>query len=221
MLSDNEFVKGIQYLVSACRIRITSSTDSLCSGDALCIVAPVERIVDGDTIYIDGYKVRLSLTNTPEKTKLGFSETTEFTKKLCSVGSIVIVDQDDKQPHDVYDRLLRRCCNDKILNSELLFNGHASILTQYCDISKFSDEYWAQDFGCDTSLNVHPKSNEPTKSIEKTKPDSNCNPSYPDFCIPSPPPDLDCKDIPQKRFTVLQPDPHRFDGDKDGVGCES
>ena len=45
--------------------------------------------------------------------------------------------------------------------------------------------------------------------------------SYPDFCIPSPPPDLDCKDIPQKRFTVLQPDPHRFDGDKDGIGCES
>jgi micrococcal nuclease len=33
--------------------------------------------------------------------------------------------------------------------------------------------------------------------------------------------DLDCGDIPQKRFTVLQPDPHRFDGDKDGVGCES
>jgi len=30
-----------------------------------------------------------------------------------------------------------------------------------------------------------------------------------------------CGDIPYKRFTVLQPDPHRFDGDKDGIGCES
>ena len=50
---------------------------------------------------------------------------------------------------------------------------------------------------------------------------SDCDPSYPDFCIPSSPPDLDCKDIPQKKFTVLQPDPHRFDGDKDGIGCES
>jgi len=48
-----------------------------------------------------------------------------------------------------------------------------------------------------------------------------CDSSYPDFCIPSPPPDLDCGDIAQKRFTVLQPDPHRFDGDKDGIGCES
>jgi len=31
----------------------------------------------------------------------------------------------------------------------------------------------------------------------------------------------DWKDIPQKRFTVLPPDPHRFYGDKDGIGCKS
>ncbi|MGB3496500.1 MAG: hypothetical protein WBA57_27480 [Elainellaceae cyanobacterium] len=50
---------------------------------------------------------------------------------------------------------------------------------------------------------------------------SNCDPSYPDFCIPPAPPDLNCADIEEKDFTVLQPDPHRFDRDKDGVGCES
>jgi len=61
------------------------------------------------------------------------------------------------------------------------------------------------------------KKSSSTSSTSKTE----CDPSYPDFCIPPPPPDLDCKDIPQKRFTVLQPDPHRFDGDKDGIGCES
>lgn len=48
----------------------------------------------------------------------------------------------------------------------------------------------------------------------------NCDRSYPDFCIAPPPPDLDCSDIPQKGFTVLPPDPHRFDRDKDGIGCE-
>src|SRR5438034_6367879 len=48
-----------------------------------------------------------------------------------------------------------------------------------------------------------------------------CDPAYPTVCIPPPPPDLDCKDIPFWRFTVLPPDPHRFDGDHDGVGCES
>jgi hypothetical protein len=49
----------------------------------------------------------------------------------------------------------------------------------------------------------------------------NCSPAYPDFCIPPPPPDLDCDDINGQNFTVLAPDPHGFDSDGDGVGCES
>ena len=49
----------------------------------------------------------------------------------------------------------------------------------------------------------------------------NCDPSYPTVCIPPPPPDLDCGDIPYRNFTVLPPDPHNFDGDHDGIGCEN
>jgi len=52
-------------------------------------------------------------------------------------------------------------------------------------------------------------------------PRDNCDPSYPTVCIKSPPPDLDCGQIPYRRFKVLPPDPHRFDGDHDGIGCES
>ena len=49
----------------------------------------------------------------------------------------------------------------------------------------------------------------------------NCDPAYPDFCIPSPPPDLDCGDIDGGSFTVLPPDPHGLDGNNDnGLGCE-
>jgi hypothetical protein len=48
-----------------------------------------------------------------------------------------------------------------------------------------------------------------------------CNPSYPGVCIHSAPPDLDCKDVPYRRFQVLPPDPHNFDRDGDGIGCES
>jgi len=47
-----------------------------------------------------------------------------------------------------------------------------------------------------------------------------CDPSYPDVCIPPPPPDLDCRDIPYRRFRVLPPDPHGFDRDRDGIGCQ-
>jgi endonuclease G len=49
---------------------------------------------------------------------------------------------------------------------------------------------------------------------------NNCSPAYPDVCIPPAPPDLSCKDVPYKRFRVLPPDPHGFDGNQDGIGCE-
>jgi hypothetical protein len=48
----------------------------------------------------------------------------------------------------------------------------------------------------------------------------NCDRAYPTECIPMYPPDLDCEDIPSRNFEVLQPDPHGFDADKDGIGCE-
>jgi micrococcal nuclease len=50
---------------------------------------------------------------------------------------------------------------------------------------------------------------------------SACDPSYPTVCLPSPPPDLDCDQVSFSWFTVLSPDPHRFDADKDGIGCET
>jgi hypothetical protein len=52
-----------------------------------------------------------------------------------------------------------------------------------------------------------------------------CAASYPTVCIPPPPPDLDCGDIPYRNFRVrwdvANPDPHRFDGNHNGVGCET
>jgi micrococcal nuclease len=48
-----------------------------------------------------------------------------------------------------------------------------------------------------------------------------CDPSYPDVCIPPPPPDLDCGDIAFRVFRVKGSDPHNFDGDHNGFGCET
>ncbi len=45
-----------------------------------------------------------------------------------------------------------------------------------------------------------------------------CDPAYPEFCIVSPPPDVDCEDLPFNTFRVLPPDPHQF-GEGDGFGC--
>lgn len=51
------------------------------------------------------------------------------------------------------------------------------------------------------------------------KPTSNCDPNYTP-CVPNTSSDLDCPDI-GFMVQVLGNDPHRFDGDNDGYGCES
>jgi hypothetical protein len=57
-------------------------------------------------------------------------------------------------------------------------------------------------------------------SDQPTQAQNNCDPAYPTVCIPPPPPDLDCADIQHRNFRVVGDDPHRFDGDLDGIGCE-
>jgi len=50
-----------------------------------------------------------------------------------------------------------------------------------------------------------------------------CHPSYPDFCIPPPPPDVNCSSpviAGRTGFAVRSPDPHRLDQNGDGIGCE-
>jgi micrococcal nuclease len=47
----------------------------------------------------------------------------------------------------------------------------------------------------------------------------NCDPGY-DPCIPPYPPDLDCSDV-DGPIRVLGDDPHGFDADGDGIGCDS
>lgn len=48
----------------------------------------------------------------------------------------------------------------------------------------------------------------------------NCDPAYPNVYIKSPPPDLNCPDVPHEHFKALPPDPHGFDRDGNGIGCE-
>lgn len=61
----------------------------------------------------------------------------------------------------------------------------------------------------------------PIPTAVPIEPRANCDPAYPDVCIPSPPPDLNCGDVaPLCKFRVLSPDPHGFDGNNDGIGCE-
>jgi hypothetical protein len=47
-----------------------------------------------------------------------------------------------------------------------------------------------------------------------------CAFAYPDFCLPNGLPPQTCAGIPYRNFIVLQPEPHGFDPDRNGLGCE-
>ncbi len=79
---------------------------------------------------------------------------------------------------------------------------------------------WQGNFVPPWEYRRDPKAPPSAGSYTGAKKEGRCDPAYPTVCVPPPPPDLDCGDIPYRGFKVLPPDPHRFDRDRDGIGCE-
>ena len=194
--------------------------DPSCQGVAQCFTGTVDKITDGDTIRVNDFPIRFALSSAPELNEVNGQEARDFIANLCPVGSRAIVDEDDIQTGGSYGRIIGVIyCNGVNLNEKLAESEFGIISKGFCDKSEFSGEDWAVKYGCNT---IEAPNDIPTV-IPKTSniPKENCDSSYPTVCIAPYPPDLNCGDIPYKRFTVLPPDPHRFDGDKDGIGCES
>jgi micrococcal nuclease len=60
----------------------------------------------------------------------------------------------------------------------------------------------------------------PASGPDPSQPRPGCDPNYTGACIPPPPPDLDCGEIPDRNFASVGSDPHNFDVDHDGIACE-
>ena len=52
-------------------------------------------------------------------------------------------------------------------------------------------------------------------------PGAGCNANYSGACIPNSTRDLDCGDITARNFRVVGTDVYGFDGDGNGIACES
>src|SRR5215212_1408669 len=75
--------------------------------------------------------------------------------------------------------------------------------------------------GCESGGGAPEDSSEDVDDDDGGGGDTSCHPSYPDNCIPPPPPNLNCDDVSDTDFEVVGSDPHGFDSDNDGIGCES
>jgi len=88
--------------------------------------------------------------------------------------------------------------------------GYSNFRVVGYDPHGFDTDY--DGIGCEVGS---PQSSNPVESPLE------CDPSYPDVCIAPYPPDLNCGDIGYSNFRVIGDDPHGFDRDNDGIGCES
>lgn len=204
-----------------------STTESILANNFDGIITSV---IDGDTLDIttnDGNSIaiRLVLVDAPERNELGYSEAKDFVSQNC-LDKPATVDPDNNQDLS-YGRLVALVYCDGInINDAIIAAGFADIYRSFCGVSEFGISDWAQNYGC-AAADVDLPNSEVSEDTdinsddEQEKISDDCDSAYSGICISSPPPDLDCGDIPDKNFKVKSPDPHNFDADSDGVGCES
>lgn len=88
-------------------------------------VGVVERVIDGDTVVVNGTSVRLLGINTPEKGELYYNEAKEFLENI-TLGSLVRMEK-GKEDLDLYNRKLRYIyLEGENINIKLVENGYAN-----------------------------------------------------------------------------------------------
>ena len=109
-----------------------------------CFGGVITKIVDGDTLDIDGKRIRLALVDTPERGEVGYTEATNFLKDMCPLGSIAFYSIDKRQPVGPYGRIIAEVfCDGMSLNQNIVEKNYGVIHTRYCDSSDFASSVWA------------------------------------------------------------------------------
>ncbi|WP_013335005.1 thermonuclease family protein [Gloeothece verrucosa] len=199
--------------------------------------ATMVSVGDGDTLRVNQQgqtiTIRLGCVDSPEMSQNPYGQqAANRLKQLLPKGKTVNVRRIDR---DRYNRTVAEIyLNNKSINLTLVSEGMAVVYPQYLNGCAATKNqllaaqsaakqkrlgFWKQNnpiMPWDYRAGKRPVTNTPSTANNNKK----CDPSYPDICIPPPPPALDCGQISQRRFRVLAPDPHGFDGDKDGIGCE-
>ncbi|BDI20691.1 hypothetical protein ANSO36C_64930 (plasmid) [Nostoc cf. commune SO-36] len=202
------------------------------------LTATVVSVGDGDTIRVrTGNKtvtVRLVCIDAPEmKQNPWGQQSSARLKQLLPVGQAITLRPVET---DKYKRLVAEIyVGNRSINVNMVQEGQAVVYRQYlkgCPQSKDSllqaENYakqqrlafWSQANPVMPWDFRHRTAQRATSQAIQPQQQNNCDPAYPDFCIPKNSPDLNCRDVTQRRFRVLPPDPHGFDRDGDGIGCE-
>ncbi|MBD1851013.1 thermonuclease family protein [Cyanobacteria bacterium FACHB-502] len=214
-------------------------------------VAHVVSTGDGDTFraLVNGTNVtvRMACIDAPESAQPQGQQASDRLRQLLPGNAQIELRTVDT---DRYGRTVAEVYrNDQSINLQMVSDGWAVVYTEYLDgcSSTRSDYLTAESTAKRQRLAFWSQSNpimpwdwrqgrrpvpiaspapvQAPPSIQAPQPTvsaaQNCDPSYPDLCIPPDSPDLDCRDVSERGFRVVGSDPHRLDRDKDGIGCES
>ncbi|GAA5112676.1 thermonuclease family protein [Haloechinothrix salitolerans] len=160
---------------------------------------------------------------------------TSHLKNLVPPGSTVWV-QRDEELRDQHGRHLLYLWNDNgvFVNLKMVASGHAkAVLHQPNDlhwkqISEAGRKAKSRDAGLWGACSHFGARKYTPKPEPKPQPEPEPQPQPAPEPQPAPgvvsypyPPDKDCGEIPERNFRVQEGDPHGFDADGDGIGCES
>lgn len=212
-----------------------------------CVVA---RVVDGDTFVCrDGERVRLLLVNTPEMGREPYGRLARVALLGMIPPGTRVGLATDVERRDVYGRLLAhvRTPSGGWVNRELVRRGFAEVMVIPPNVGRIEEiraaarlareegaGFWGEgllkrsgpppeaagEAGGREGEDSPGDEGGGAASEEQGRGEAACHPSYPDVCLPPPPPDLDCADVDERAFRVVGEDPHRLDGNGDGVACE-
>jgi micrococcal nuclease len=193
---------------------------------AFTAAGSVTRVVDGDTLDVrltsgKRERVRLIGVDTPEAGACYSSAATAQARRLAQGRRVVLRGDRTQATRDRYGRLLAYVWlpGGKDLGYGLVAGGYARAYVYDRPFARLA-AYRAAEARAKRLAKSLWRCGAPKPAPTA----GDCDPSYPDVCIPpySQVGDLDCGDIEHRDFRVLPPDPHGFDGrDDDGLGCES
>lgn len=204
---------------------------------AICCVVPtlsrsgeplagVATVIDGDTLEVRGERIRLHGIDAPERAQACVRGGKAW--RCGQQASLALADRIGRLPvrcetfqRDRYGRIIAICRQGETdLNGWMVRNGWALAYRRYS-----TDYVAAEDEARQAALGIWQGRFVPPWDWRRGKRLAEKSPENPDFILPSGP-DRDSSDFltwaeAQKFFEATGPgDPHRLDGDRDGIACE-
>ncbi len=204
---------------------VTAGADASASG-RFTLKGMVTAVIDGDTVQVELVngkveRVRLIGIDAPERGRCFASRATAIARSVADGRAVTLKGDATQDTRDRYGRLLAYVWlpGRKDLGFHMLRRGAAKIYVFKRPFQRLGAYRIAESHGRRVTPSLatcgRPAAPPPPAS-------SRCDPSYPGVCIPpyDQVGDLDCDETPYVNFRVVGSDPHGFDGDGDGVGCE-